>query len=233
MKKAVVLLSGGLDSATVLYSAKAKGFAPQCLIFDYGQRHRVELRRAVDLARGAGCPWRVVSIRLPWGVSALLDKKSRLPRRKTIDPREIPVTYVPGRNIIFLSFAASFAEAIGARAVFIGANAVDYSGYPDCRPEFFRAYQAALDLGLKSGVEKRAIKIYAPLLRKTKAQIIRLGLKLNVPYARTWSCYKGGRRPCGICDSCLLRRRGFEEAGVKDPLVVTRTQGHPCDFVTW
>lgn len=219
MKKAVILLSGGLDSATVLYCAKAQGFAPQCLIFDYGQRHRVELRRAVGLARGVGCPWRVVSIRLPWGASALLDRKIRLPRRKTIDPRQIPVTYVPGRNIIFLSFAASYAETIGARAVFIGANAVDYSGYPDCRPEFFRAYQTALDRGLKSGVEKRKIKIYAPLLRKTKAQIIRLGLRLKVPYQLTWSCYKGGLRPCGTCDSCLLRRRGFEEAGVADPLV--------------
>lgn len=227
MKKAVVLLSGGLDSATVLYYAKAKGFAPQCLIFDYGQRHRVELKRAAAIARQAGCPYRIVTIRLPWGASALLDKRIGLPKRKAIDHREIPVTYVPARNIIFLSFAASFAEAIGARAVFIGANALDYSGYPDCRPEFFRAFQQALDRGLKSGVQKRAIRIYAPLLRKTKAQIIRLGLKLKVPYGRTWSCYKGGRRPCGACDSCLLRRRGFELAGLKDPLVVTKTQGHP------
>lgn len=219
MNKAVVLLSGGLDSATILYYAKARGFKPHCLIFDYGQRHRVELKRAVEIARQAGCPYRIVAIRLPWGASALLDKKIGLPKRKKIDPREIPATYVPARNIIFLSFAASFAEAIGARAVFIGANAVDYSGYPDCRPEFFRAFQRALDRGLKSGVQKKAIRIYAPLLRKTKAQIIRLGLKLKVPYGRTWSCYKGGRRPCGACDSCLLRRRGFEDAGVADPLM--------------
>ncbi|HCI45589.1 MAG TPA: 7-cyano-7-deazaguanine synthase QueC [Candidatus Omnitrophica bacterium] len=217
--KAVILLSGGLDSATVLYYAKAKGFAPQCLIFDYGQRHRVELKKATAIARQAGCPCRVVSIRLPWGGSALLERTTRLPRRKTIDPGEIPVTYVPGRNIIFLSFAASFAEAAGARAIFIGANALDYSGYPDCRPEFFRAFQQALDRGLKAGVQGKRIRIYAPLLRKTKAQIIKLGLKLKVPYARTWSCYKGGRRPCGTCDSCLLRRRGFEEAGAADPLV--------------
>ena len=219
MKRAIVLLSGGLDSATVLYYAKAKGFSPRCLIFDYGQRHRVELKRAAAIARQAGCPYRTVTIRLPWGASALLDKRIGLPKRETIDPREIPVTYVPARNIIFLSFAASFAEATGARAVFIGANAVDYSGYPDCRPEFFRAFQRALDRGLKSGVQKKTIRIYAPLLRKTKAQIIRLGLKFKVPYGRTWSCYKGGRRPCGTCDSCLLRRRGFEEAGVADPLV--------------
>ena len=215
--KAVILLSGGLDSATVLYYAKAKGFSPHCLVFDYGQRHCGEVKKAAAIARQAGCSCRIATIRLPWGASALLDKKIGLPKRKKIDPREIPVTYVPARNIIFLSFAASFAEAIGARAVFIGANAVDYSGYPDCRPEFFRAFQQALDRGLKSGVQKKAIRIYAPLLRKTKAQIIGLGLKLKVPYERTWSCYGGGRRPCGVCDSCLLRRRGFEEAGAADP----------------
>lgn len=227
MKKAIVLLSGGVDSATILYYARAKGFSPYCLIFDYGQRHRVELKRAAGIARGAGCPCRVVTIRLPWGGSALLDRKIGLPQRKAIDPREIPVTYVPARNIIFLSFAASFAEAIGARAIFIGANAIDYSGYPDCRPEFFRRFQQALDRGLKSGVQKKTIRIYAPLLRKTKAQIVQMGLRLRVPFARTWSCYRGGRRPCGVCDSCLLRRRGFEEAGLKDPAVVIRTQGHP------
>ena len=216
---AVILLSGGLDSSTVLYYAKARGFQPSCLAFDYGQRHRVELKRAAAIARQAGCPYRVVTIRLPWGGSALLDKRISLPKRKAIDPREIPVTYVPARNIIFLSFAASFAEAVGARAIFIGANAIDYSGYPDCRPEFFRAFQQALDRGLRSGAQKKTIKIYAPLLRKTKAQIIQMGLKLKVPYGRTWSCYSGGRRPCGACDSCLLRRRGFAEAGVADPLV--------------
>lgn len=234
MNKAVVLLSGGLDSTTTLYYAKAQGFAPQCLIFDYGQRHRKELRRAVGIARAAGCPHRVITIRLPWKGSALLDKAIRLPRRKTIDPAEIPVTYVPARNIIFLGFAASFAEAIGARAVFIGANAVDYSGYPDCRPEFFRAFQQALNRGLKAGqpsvsanrrrdgqtgVGAAGVRIYAPFLRKSKAQIIRLGLKLGVPYGRTWSCYQGGRRPCGTCDSCRLRAKGFEEAGAADPLI--------------
>lgn len=224
MKKAIILLSGGLDSSTILYYAKAQGFKPHCLIFDYGQRHRVELKKAVELARHAGCPYRVVTIGLPWGGSALLDKTIKLPRRKTIDPKEIPVTYVPARNIIFLSFAASFAETIGARAIFIGANAVDYSGYPDCRPEFFLSFKKALDLGLKSGVEKKEIKIYAPLLRKTKAQIIKLGLKLKVPYGRTWSCYKGARRPCGKCDSCLLRARGFAEAGVGDPVLKIKSK---------
>lgn len=222
MKRAIVLLSGGLDSSTVLYYAKAGGFEPLCLILDYGQRHRVELKRAAGIARQAGCPYRVVAFRLPWGGSALLDKKIRLPAGRAILPGRIPSTYVPARNIIFLSFAASFAEAAGARAIFIGANAVDYSGYPDCRPEFFRACQAALDRGLKSGVRKKAIKIYAPLLRKTKAQIIQMGLKLKVPYARTWSCYRGGRRPCGTCDSCLLRAKGFAEAGVVDPVLKSK-----------
>ncbi|OGX35312.1 MAG: hypothetical protein A3C36_00745 [Omnitrophica WOR_2 bacterium RIFCSPHIGHO2_02_FULL_52_10] len=125
---------------------------------------------------------------------------------------------MPARNIIFLSFAASFAEAIGARAVFIGANAIDYSGYPDCRPGFFKAYQTVLRRGLKSGVERKAIKIYTPLIRKTKAQIIQMGLKLNVPYRLTWSCYRGGARPCGTCDSCRLRQKGFEALHMKDPL---------------
>src|SRR3989344_6270994 len=199
MKKAVVLLSGWLDSATVLYYAKAKGFSPHCLVFDYGQRHCGEVKKAAAVARQAGCPHRSFKIYLPLGASALLDKKIGLPKRKKIDPREIPVTYVPARNIIFLSFAASFAEAIGARAVFIGANAVDYSGYPDCRPEFFRAFQQALDRGLKSGVQKKPLKIHAPLLKKTKAQIVRLGVRLGVPYNLTWSCYQGGEKPCGAC----------------------------------
>ncbi len=219
MKKAIVLLSGGLDSATTLYYAKAKGFAPQCLIFDYGQRHGKEIVLARRIARRAGCPFQVVTIRLPWQGSSLLDKKAPLPRRRDIKPGEIPSTYVPARNIIFLGFAASFAEAAGAQAVFIGANAVDYSGYPDCRPEFFAAYRQALARGLKAGVEKRPLKICAPLLKKTKAQIVRLGMRLGVPYDLTWSCYRGGKRPCGVCDSCRLRQRGFEEAGVADPLL--------------
>ena len=216
---AVILLSGGLDSATLVSYTQSRGFAPRCLIFEYGQRHGREVEAAKRIAGHAKCPFQIVRLILPWQGSSLLNRKMRLPERREIDPTEIPSTYVPGRNIIFLSFAASYAETIGARAVFIGANAVDYSGYPDCRPEFFRAYQSALDRGLKSGVQKRTIKIYAPLLRKTKAQILRLGLRLKVPYHLTWSCYRGGRRPCGTCDSCLLRRRGFEEAGLKDPLV--------------
>jgi len=219
MKKAIVLLSGGLDSATVLYDAKAKGYKPHCLIFEYGQRHNKEIGRAKRIAKGAGCSFRVMTIRLPWQGSSLLDKKIRLPRRGKMRAGAIPSTYVPARNIIFLSFALSCAEAAGAQAVFIGANALDYSGYPDCRPEFFKAYQNMARKGLKAGVERKPIRIHTPLIHKTKAQIIRLGLKLGVPYHLTWSCYKGGSKPCGECDSCRLRKKGFDALRVKDPVV--------------
>jgi len=215
-KKAVVLFSGGLDSTTLLYYVKSRGLKAHCLIFDYGQRHVKEIEHAKRLARKNHCPFQVVKIALPWQGSSLLDKSMRLPQLQKINPKEIPSTYVPARNIIFLSFAVSYAEAIHADAVFIGANAIDYSGYPDCRPEFLHAFQRAVKKGLKTGVQGRGIHIYAPLLRKTKAQIIRLGKKLNVPYHLTWSCYQGGKKPCGKCDSCFLRRRGFEEAGIKD-----------------
>ena len=218
MKRAVVLLSGGLDSTTTLYYAKYKGYKPFCIIFDYGQRHRKEVRQAVKIAQYSHSEYQVVKISLPWKGSALLDKKISLPQNRQNIPKEIPVTYVPARNIIFLSFAASYAEAIGAKAIFIGANAIDYSGYPDCRPEFYKAYQLTLQRGLKAGVEGKPIKIYTPLIRKTKAQIIHLGLQLKVPYHLTWSCYQGGKRPCGRCDSCLLRKKGFDQLNIVDPL---------------
>jgi 7-cyano-7-deazaguanine synthase len=210
MKKAIVLLSGGLDSATTLYYALAKGYDVRALVFDYGQRHRKEILAARAVARAASVPVEVVKISMPWKGSALLDAKMRVPVggvKKGI----IPVTYVPGRNIIFLSFAASFAEAVGARVIFIGANALDYSGYPDCRPGFFRAFKKTLDVGLKAGVEHRGVRIETPLLKLSKAGIIRLGLKLGVPYEKTWSCYQGGAKPCGVCDSCRLREKGFKE----------------------
>ena len=216
MKSAIVLLSGGLDSTTLLYYVKNKGLTPHCLIFEYGQRHRREINQAKQIARRVGCDYRVVKIALPWQGSALLDQKIKLPERQVIDPTEIPATYVPARNIIFLSFAVSYAEAIGAQSVFIGANAIDYSGYPDCRPEFFAAYQQTLKKGLKSGVEGKTIKIQVPFVRKTKAQIIQLGLKLKVPYHLTWSCYSSGKSPCGKCDSCFLRSKGFEELGLRE-----------------
>ncbi len=217
MNKAVVLLSGGLDSATTLYFAQAKGIRCHCLVFDYGQRHRREIKSAVALAKRAKCAYSIVKINLPWKGSALLDKAIILPRNKPLNRKGIPATYVPARNIIFLSFAASCAEAIGAVDVFIGANVVDYSGYPDCRPGFIKSFQAMLALGLKSGVEKKPLCLQTPLIRKTKAQIVKMALNLKVPLELTWSCYKGGARPCGVCDSCRFRAKGFEEAKAKDP----------------
>ena len=201
--KAIVLLSGGLDSATVLYYAKAKGYKCQALIFDYGQRHRREVRSAVAVAKRAAVEYRVVRISLPWKGSALLDKKIKVPVKRKFTG--IPTTYVPARNIIFLSFALSYAETIGAKAIFIGANAIDFSGYPDCRPQFFKAFQKVIQTGTKA----KRIKIEVPLLRMTKAQIVNLAMKLKVPVELTWSCYQGGAKPCGVCDACRLREKGF------------------------
>jgi len=217
-KKAVILLSGGLDSTTILYYAKAKEFTPYCLIFDYGQRHYKEITKAKKIAKQAKCCYQLMNIALPWQGSSLLDKKMRLPQQKKIDSGTIPSTYVPARNIIFLSFSVSYAEAIGAQTVFIGANAIDYSGYPDCRPEFFKAYQLMLAKGLKTGIQGKTIQIHTPLVYKTKAQIIRMGMKLGVPYELTWSCYQGGKKPCGKCDSCRLRQKGFEALNIQDPI---------------
>ena len=222
MKKAVVLLSGGLDSATTLYLARKQEYKCFCLIFDYGQRHKKEIESAKKIARQANCPCKILKIKLPWKGSALLERNITLPKyKKAITQKRdntIPSTYVPGRNIIFLSFALSFAEAIGAEAIFIGAHTQDYSGYPDCRPEFYRAFTKVISTGTKSGVEKRGIKIQTPLLRKTKAQIIRLGGELGVPFELTWSCYQGGKSPCGKCDSCYYRQKGFHDAGMRDTL---------------
>jgi len=216
-KKAIVLLSGGLDSATTLYYARAAGFEVRALIFDYGQRHRREISAARAVARAAKVPFEVVKISMPWKGSALLDFSVRVPSRG-VKKNVIPPTYVPARNIIFLSFAASFAEAVGAEVILIGANAVDYSGYPDCRPKFFKAFQAALDQGLKTGVENKGIRILTPLVDMTKAEIVELGRNLGVPFAKTWSCYNGAGKVCGVCDSCRLRAKGFSDAGVVDPV---------------
>lgn len=221
MKRAVVLLSGGLDSATTLFYAKKSGYKTYALIFDYGQRHKKEINCAKKIAKHVGCDYTVVKIILPWKGSSLLNKKVSLPKKrslKSIGAHTIPSTYVPARNIIFLSFAASYAEAIKAQAVFIGANARDYSGYPDCRPAFFDAFKRTIRKGMKCGVEGKTIRIAAPLLNKTKPQIIQLGLWLGVPYSLTWSCYRGGKRPCSTCDSCLLRKKGFDKLRTKDPL---------------
>ncbi|MFA5144567.1 MAG: 7-cyano-7-deazaguanine synthase QueC [Candidatus Omnitrophota bacterium] len=219
MKSAIVLLSGGLDSAASLYIAKKRGFKCFCLIFDYGQRHRREIESAKKIASAANCPWQVIKIGLPWKGSALLGNKTTISEQAGKRVNGIPATYVPGRNIIFLSFALSYAEAKNASAIFIGAHSQDYPGYPDCRPAFFEAFNKIISCGTKAGVEKRKIKIETPLLRNNKAQNIRIGSALGVPFELTWSCYRGGRRPCGKCDSCHFRAKGFKEAGLEDPLV--------------
>jgi 7-cyano-7-deazaguanine synthase len=220
-RRAVVLLSGGLDSATALsWALKTKGWRCACLSFDYGQRHRRELRAARAVARAARCPLRVVSFRLPWGGSSLLgDGKIPAHAPSDIGRGPIPYTYVPARNTIFLSFALSWADAWGAENIVLGANALDYSGYPDCRPRYLSAFQRTARLGTRLGAEgRRPLRVWAPLLRLTKAGIIKMGARLGTPYEKTWSCYRGGRRPCGACDSCLLRRKGFQEAKAADPL---------------
>ncbi len=218
MKKAVILLSGGLDSTTTLFYAQKKGFSCHALIFDYGQRHKKEIALAKKIAQYAKCPVHCLKISLPWGGSSLIDTKLKVEVNRDLECEEIPLTYVPGRNIIFLSYAASFAETIGAQDIFIGANAVDYSGYPDCRPVFMKAFNQAILKGLKVGDGGGRLSIKTPLINKTKSQIIKLGLSLDVPYQLTWSCYQGGSKPCRKCDSCRLRQKGFDEINRKDPL---------------
>jgi len=216
MKTAICLLSGGLDSATVLYYARSKGYRCLCLSFDYGQRHKREIKAAKAIASKAKCAWRLIKIDLPWKGSSLLDRAQKIPSGRSgrfTAAEGIPNTYVPARNIIFLSFAVSYAEAAGAEAVFIGANAVDYSGYPDCRPEFFRAFKNVIKKGTKKG---SGIEISAPLIDKSKKEIVKLAHRLKAPVELTWSCYKGAKRPCGVCDSCALRAAGFKDAGIKD-----------------
>ena len=215
-KKAVVLLSGGLDSATALYLARKQGYQTNCLIFDYNQRHQKEVNAARKIARVLNCKFQALKIAFPWKGSALLDSKLTMPSGGRLLANKIPSTYVPARNLIFLSFALAYAETIGAGAIFIGAHTQDYSGYPDCRPEFFRAFDKVASLGTKAGAGNKKIRIKAPLLNKTKAEIVRLAVGLKVPFELTWSCYRGGKTPCGKCDSCCYRAKGFQEAGIED-----------------
>ena len=220
MKKAVVLLSGGLDSATCLALAKKK-FDPVCLSIDYGQRHRVELQRAESVARSMKVrDVRVVKLDLrAIGGSALTDDIA-VPKHRGAKAMKkgIPITYVPARNLVFLGLAAGLCEVVGAGDVFIGVNAVDYSGYPDCRPEFIRSFEKTARLGTKAGAEGGKLKVHAPLSGLSKAAIIGLGVKHGVDYTYTHSCYDPvGGLACGACDSCIIRRKGFEEAGVTDP----------------
>jgi len=249
MKKAVVLLSGGVDSSTTLAIARSEGYELYALSFDYGQRHSIELRSAEKVAKQLGVARHLITkfnmrdiggsaltgeIEVPKNKSLSTEAGSR----KFEEKREIiPVTYVPARNTIFLSFALSWAEVLGAPDIFIGANAVDYSGYPDCRPEYLKAFESMANLATKISVEGRIrFSVLAPLLHMTKSEIIKKGIELGLDYSLTWSCYdpqlrtaegmrSGGHKPsgreyvpCGRCDSCLFRNKGFEEAGEKDPL---------------
>ncbi len=219
MANAVVLLSGGLDSATVLAIARAADYECYCLSIDYGQRHRAELAAAARVARALGArEHRVTTLDLTaFGGSALTDASIAVPTSGIA--AGIPVTYVPARNTILLSLALAWAEVLGARDIFFGANAVDYSGYPDCRPEYMRAFEAMANLATKAAVEGGRLTLHTPIISYSKAEIIRRGRALGVDYVLTVSCYQADAegRACGVCDSCRLRKAGFESAGVADP----------------
>ena len=227
-KKAVALLSGGLDSTTSLQIARAEGYEVYAMSFRYGQRHSIELESASRIARSAGVEKHlIVDIDLrAIGGSALTDE-IKVPKERSSEEMSsgIPVTYVPARNTIFLSFALGWAETLGAEDIFIGVNALDYSGYPDCRPEYIEAFERMANLATKAGVEGRMhLRIHAPLIAMTKAEIIKKGLELGIDYSLTHSCYDPTPQglACGKCDSCLLRLKGFAEAGVRDPLRYAR-----------
>jgi 7-cyano-7-deazaguanine synthase len=221
--KAVILLSGGLDSSTVLYQAKADGCECYAISFDYQQRHRRELEAAKAITDCVGVvAHQLVSFDLSqWGGSALTDDKINLPQERSVSDmaQNIPVTYVPARNTIFLSFALAYAETLSAERIYIGVNALDYSGYPDCRPDYIQAMQEVFRLGTKQGREGQAIQIVAPLIHLKKTEIIQLGNQLGVPWEKTWSCYAGGDLACGVCDSCQLRLAAFATLGLEDPLL--------------
>ena len=223
-RKAVVLLSGGLDSATTLAIAFAEGFEPYAISFGYGQRHAHELECARELARRAGVSKHVIceiDLRV-FGGSALTDESIDVPKSRTTEQmgHDVPITYVPARNTIFLSFALAWAEVLGSQDIFIGVNALDYSGYPDCRPEYIEAYERMANLATRTGVQgAQKLKIHTPLIALTKAQIIRRGLDLGVDFSMTSTCYDPSPtgEACGRCDACLLRLKGFAENGIEDP----------------
>ena len=227
-KRAVVLLSGGLDSTVAAAMARAAGSEVHAVSFDYGQRHKRELESAKAVAKALGAVSHSI-LKVPvgeYGGSALTDANIAVPtgRDEKTMGADIPVTYVPARNIVFLSLALGVAEVKDADEIHIGANALDYSGYPDCRPEFFAAFEEMARRGTKRGVEGRPIRIVVPLQHMTKADIVREGVRVKAPLELTWSCYQGGERACGACDSCVLRLKGFREAGAVDPVLYMKRE---------
>ncbi|MEM1513586.1 MAG: 7-cyano-7-deazaguanine synthase QueC [Candidatus Thermoplasmatota archaeon] len=214
MGKVVCLLSGGIDSSVTSAIAKSRGYEVYTLTFDYGQRHKKEIRCAEEIAKWLNAKHKLIKADLRQiGGSALTDN-IEIPE----EYEGIPPTYVPARNTIFLSYALAYAEVIDADAIFIGANAVDYSGYPDCREEYIKAFQSMANLATKRSIEGKEIKIETPILYLTKGEIIKKGAELGVPFEKTWSCYKGGKKACGKCPSCKIRLKGFMEAGIEDPI---------------
>ena len=220
MSRAIVLLSGGLDSTTTLAKALADGHQVTALSFRYGQKHSKELISAANVAAYYGVKHVIVNLDLSMFRSALTRQELDIPENRDESKMgaDIPITYVPARNIIMLSVAVGLCESTDSDRIFIGANSVDYSGYPDCRPEFFNAYENMIKVGTKAGVEGKSIKIETPILKASKADIVRLGKKLKAPLHLTWSCYEGGEKACGKCDSCQLRLKGFHEAGFEDEI---------------
>ena len=222
IKKAVCLVSGGIDSSVTAFIAKSKGYDIYALSFNYGQKHRRELDSAKKIISSIDAKKHVIfDIDLGlFGGSSIVDNSLAL--EKNHNPEEIgktiPSTYVPARNTVFLSIALAYAEVVNADAIFIGVTATDYSGYPDCRPEYIEAFRKMANLSTKKGVEGNPVEIHVPLISMSKAEIIKKGLELDVPFANTWSCYRGGDKACGTCDSCLLRLKGFKESGSKDPI---------------
>ncbi|MBI3396802.1 MAG: 7-cyano-7-deazaguanine synthase QueC [Spirochaetia bacterium] len=226
-REAMVLLSGGLDSAVALYMARAQGFGMHALSFDYGQRHSFELEMARETAAAAGCASHVILKLDPllFQGTALVGSQIDVPKNQPLDHHDtIPITYVPARNALFLVHTLAYGESRGITDVFIGANVLDYSGYPDCRPEFFSAFETMAALGTKAGVTGKRFQVHTPLIKMSKAEIVREGARLGVDFARTSSCYDPGPdgAPCGTCDSCRLRSRGFAEAGLPDPALKRR-----------
>ena len=222
MKKAIVLLSGGLDSTTALYLAKSQGFDEiYALTFEYGQKHDKELKSAMAVAKATGVKeHKIVNLMLnQWKGCSLTDQDMEI-SDGNVNRSDIPSTYVPARNMVFLSVAASYADALGITDIFIGVSEVDYSGYVDCREEFIKAMENAINLGTVLGAEKnQKITLHPPFMHMTKAEEVRLGVELGVDFGLTWTCYRGDAHPCGTCDSCLLRAKAFTEAGVEDPTV--------------